>query len=702
MGAANATTVVGDGACFLGCDIGGTFTDFVLWDERCRELRTLKLLTTPDPSDGFLDGVQALAVQTPDLLRRTVAVLHATTLAINAIIERKGCLTALVTTAGFRDVLEIGREKRYDMHDIFQSFPRPLVPRRWRFEVGERMYGDGTVRVPLDLREIEALAPTLQAEGIASVAICLLHAYANPNHERQAAEVFAHHLPGLALSVSSQLLAQVGEYERMSTTVANAYVKPLMTAYLEKVDQELRSRGFGGRLFLMLSNGGLTSHEVARAFPIRVVESGPAAGAMGAEVVTRRLGLQRVVSFDMGGTTAKICIIRDGQLSRAHEFEVAREARFKRGSGIPLRVPVVDLLEIGAGGGSIAACNAMGLLEVGPRSAGAEPGPACYGRGGTAATVTDADALLGYIAPSSFLGGRMALDQEVAEGAMRRTVAEPLGLSVTEASWAVHELVNENMAAAARVHFAEKGEVPEDYVLLAFGGAGPVHAAGLAYKLGIRHVIVPVSAGMFSALAFFTSPMIYDAVRTYKVGLVDVDPVYLAGVIRELCREVARFLEVPDLRGLEWGVHVDMRYMGQGYEIAVPLVSAETQDPEEMKQRFDSVYTQLYGRICPDVERELVNVRVFARRPVLGIEQLAFGTPRGDGAMVIQQRRAYAPSAAALAEFQVVQRLDLRAGATLRAPCIVEEDESTTVLPYPGYVEVDGEGHVHLLLQEGT
>jgi 5-oxoprolinase (ATP-hydrolysing)/N-methylhydantoinase A len=417
---------VADGAWFLGCDIGGTFTDFVLWEGKRQELRTFKRLTTPDPSDGFLSGVQAFTTETPELLRHTVAVLHATTLAIYAIIERKGSPTALVTTTGFRDILEIGREKRYDMHDIFQTFPAPLAPRRWRFEVRERVYGDGAVRVPLDLRQIEELVPTLQAEGIASVAICFLHAYANPEHERQTAEALARHLPHLALTVSNQLLAQVGEYERTSTTVANAYVKPLMTAYLEKVDQQLRSQRFEGRLYLMLSNGGLTSHEVARSFPIRVVESGPAAGAMGAEVVARRLALPRVVSFDMGGTTAKICLIRDGQLSRGHEVEVAREARFKSGSGIPLRIPVVDLLEIGAGGGSIASCNAMGLLEVGPQSAGAEPGPACYGQGGTRVTVTDADVLLGYIASSGFLGGRMGLDQQAAEVAGGRA-ARPVG-----------------------------------------------------------------------------------------------------------------------------------------------------------------------------------------------------------------------------------------------------------------------------------
>jgi N-methylhydantoinase A len=513
----------------LGCDIGGTFTDF-----------KLKLLTTPeDPSDGFLEGVETLSEQLPGLLADTDAVLHATTLAINAIIERKGAPTALVTTAGFRDVLEIGREKRYDMHDIFQSFPEPLVPRRWRFEVRERLYADGIVRTPIDLEGVAALAPRLRDEGITSVALCFLHAYANPAHEQQAARVLGEELPGVALTLSSDLLPQVGEYERTCTTVANAYVKPLMRSYLQKVDDRLRAAGFDGRLFLTLSNGGLTSHQTARDYPIRVVESGPAAGAMGAEVIARRLGLKRAMAFDMGGTTAKICIIRDGEIMRVNAFEVAREARFKRGSGIPLQVPVVDLLEIGAGGGSIAGLDALGMLEVGPRSAGAAPGPACYGRGGTDATVTDADVALGYIAPQAFLGGRMGLDEDAATRALEAAVAAPMALGVRAAGWAVHDLVNENMAAAARVHFAEKGEDPGEYVMLAFGGAGPVHAAGLAHKLGIHEVVIPVSAGIFSALGFFTSPMMYDVVRAHRTALDAMDPDTVTGIIAELAREVA-------------------------------------------------------------------------------------------------------------------------------------------------------------------
>ncbi|MBI2197065.1 MAG: hydantoinase/oxoprolinase family protein, partial [Candidatus Rokubacteria bacterium] len=503
---------IGDGQgnpCVVGCDIGGTFTDIVVWDPGGSGLRVFKLLTTPqDPSEGFLRGVDELVSAIPRLPARTAVLLHATTLACNAIIERKGSRTALLTTAGFRDILEIGRERRYDMHDIFITYPKPLVPRRWRLEVRERILSDGEIHVPLAAESLDKAIEKLGAENIASVAISFLHSYTNPTHEQLAADVLRAALPDVALTVSSQLLPEIGEYERTSTAVANAYVKPLMAAYLGKVEEQLRERGFRGRLYIVLSNGGLTSSAAAAEYPIRVAESGPAAGAMGAEVLARRLGLDRVLSFDMGGTTAKACLVHGGRLSRAYEFEIAREARFKKGSGIALRVPVVDLLEIGAGGGSIASRNAIGLLGVGPESAGAEPGPACYGRGGTAPTVTDADLVLGYLSAASFLGGRMPLDVDAARTAIETSIATPLGLATSGAAWAMHDLVNENMAAAARVHFAEKAEEPAAYTLVAFGGAGPVHAAGLAWKLGIRHVIVPVSPGLFSALSFLTAPMI--------------------------------------------------------------------------------------------------------------------------------------------------------------------------------------------------
>lgn len=500
------------------------------------------------------------------------------------------------------------------------------------------------------------------------------------------------------LTLSSDLLPQVGEYERCCTTAANAYVKPIMRTYLKKVDDSLREDAFDGRLFLTLSNGGLTSHQTARDYPIRVVESGPAAGAMGAEVIARRLGLKKVMAFDMGGTTAKICLIREGALMRVHEFEVARESRFKKGSGIPLRVPVVDLLEIGAGGGSIAQPDPLGLLEVGPRSAGAEPGPACYQRGGDKATVTDADVVLGYIAPKAFLGGRMSLDEDAAKAAMESNVAGPLQMTAPETAWAIHDLINENMAAAARVHFAEKGEDPEDFVMLAFGGAGPVHASGLAQKLGIRQVVIPVSAGIFSALGFFTSPMMYDAVRAYRAELCDMDPDRISRIIADLSEEVAGFLEVSDLSQVPWQASVDMRYVGQGYDISVPLPNDSLPGADDIAQSYDEAYTRLYGRTCAGVEREIINIRVTAQREVLGIEALDFETTRNADITPPTFRDAYTPSG--YAEFKVMQRCDMRAGVTVPAPCIIEEAESTTVMPYAGRAEMDAEGNLHLYLEE--
>lgn len=686
---------------YLGCDIGGTFTDFVLCEASKREFRKFKLLTTPgDPSDGFLNGVRTLAEEIGGLLPKTDAVMHATTLAINAIIERKGAPTALITTAGFRDVLEIGREKRYDMHDIFQTFPDPLVPRRWRFGVDERLYADGSVCRALDADAVKALVPILKSEGVTSVAICFLHAYANSEHERQAGELIREHLPEVEITLSSDLLPQVGEYERTSTAVANAYVKPLMRTYLQKVVSSLREQSFDGRLFLTLSNGGLTSHHTAQDYPIRVVESGPAAGAMGAEVIARRLRLDKVMAFDMGGTTAKICLIRDGKLGRVNAFEVAREARFKNGSGIPLQVPVVDLLEIGAGGGSIAHVNELGMLQVGPRSAGAEPGPVCYGRGGKNITVTDSDVLLGYIAPKAFLGGRMFLDQAAAESVMAETVAGKLSLEPVDAAWAVHDLVNENMAAAARVHFAEKGEDPGDYAMLAFGGAGPVHAAGIARKLGIRHVIIPVSAGIFSALGFFTTPMMYDAVRAYRVELDDLEPSHIGKLISELSREVAQFLEVADLESVEWEASLDMRYVGQGYDISVPLPNNSVPSPDELGRRFDESYTQLYGRTCIGVSREIINVRITARREVLSLEPLAYTSSDAGVKTERATRQAYTPGG--LTDFQVIQRDEFKVGEKIQAPCVVEEIESTTVFPYAGHVMLDAEGNLHLHFKDET
>ncbi|MBI2527332.1 MAG: hydantoinase/oxoprolinase family protein [Candidatus Rokubacteria bacterium] len=691
---------IGDGQgnpCVVGCDIGGTFTDIVVWDPGGSGLRVFKLLTTPqDPSEGFLRGVDELVSAIPRLPARTAVLLHATTLACNAIIERKGSRTALLTTAGFRDILEIARERRYDMHDIFITYPKPLVPRRWRIEVRERILSDGEIHVPLAAESLDEAIEKLGAENIASVAISFLHSYTNPTHEQLAADVLRAALPDVALTVSSQLLPEIGEYERTSTAVANAYVKPLMAAYLGKVEERLRQRGFGGRLYIVLSNGGLTSSALAAEYPIRVAESGPAAGAMGAEVLARRLGLDRVLSFDMGGTTAKACLVHDGRLSRAHEFEIAREARFKKGSGIALRVPVVDLLEIGAGGGSIASRNAIGMLGVGPESAGADPGPACYGRGGTAPTVTDADLVLGYLSPASFLGGRMALDVDAARTAIETSIATPLGLATPGAAWAMHDLVNENMAAAARVHFAEKAEEPAAYTLVAFGGAGPVHAAGLAWKLGIRHVIVPVSPGLFSALSFLTAPMIYEAVRTYKVPLSELDAVTLEKLIANLLEEAMHFLEVRDLPQTDWDVSLDMRYVGQGYDVSVPLNGAQPARAD-IAGAFDRVYERLYGRILVGVEREIINVRLAARRPLVGLDTAALEGQRPRGADREAVRRpAYDPLSHAFVPFRVAKRHALGPGTQLDAPCIVEEEESTTVLPYPGHISVDRHGNLHL------
>src|SRR6185503_16271130 len=485
----------------IGVDIGGTFTDLVVIDERTGAIRVGKVLTTAkDPAHGVEQGVQTLLDEARVAPARVRAVVHGTTLATNALIERKGARTALLTTAGFRDALEIGREGRYDMYDLLIDPPAPLVPRHLRFEVPERLLPDGSVLRPLDEAAARRVISQLVDAGVEALAICLLHAYLNPAHERRLAELVRQAAPHLAVSCSSDVVPEIREYERTSTTTANVYVVPLMARYLEDLERRLAGLGVPGQLYVMQSSGGIALPPLARRLPIRLVESGPAAGALAAAQAARERGDARLLSFDMGGTTAKACVIDGGAPLVAREFEVARADRFKKGSGLPIRVPVIEMIEIGAGGGSLARVDRMGLLKVGPDSAGADPGPACYNLGGKVPTVTDADLLLGYLDPGFFLGGRMRLDTEAARRAVEEKVARPLGFDVTQAAWAIHRVVNENMAAAARIHGIERGKDLRAYPLFAFGGAGPVHGWHVGRILRVPRVLVPFAAGAASAL----------------------------------------------------------------------------------------------------------------------------------------------------------------------------------------------------------
>ena len=611
-----------------GVDIGGTFTDLLLLDEQTGEMIIGKILTTPgDPSLAVIQGLQALLAERHLDPATVTAAIHGTTLITNAIIERKGARTGLITTQGFRDALEIGREKRYDIYDIFLENPEPLVPRALRREVAERLDETGRVLVPLNRMEVLEIVQDLRRDGVEALAVVLLHSFRNPTHERIIREVVESEFPSLTLSLSSDVMPEIREFERTSTTVANVYVKPIARGYLNQLRADVQQLGFRGDLYIMLSNGGITTCETASEYPIRLIESGPAAGALAASFYSQRKGLDHVISFDMGGTTAKICVIDQGQPMVTTEFEVARVYRFKKGSGLPVKVPVIEMIEIGAGGGSIARIDALGLLKVGPDSAGADPGPACYGLGGSEPTVTDADLVLGYLDADYFLGGKMRLDRARAEEAIRKRVAEPLGVDLTRAAWGMHHVVNENMANAARIHLVERGRDQRRYSLIAFGGAGPVHAYRVAETLKLRQIICPAAAGVTSAFGFLVAPMAFDFVQTYLTTLRGIDFAHLNTIFEEMetrGRALLRQAGVPDA-AITVTRSADMRYLHQGFEINVPVPNGPLSpaDPPQLQTNFDQAYERLYKRLNPDVDVEALNWRVIVAgpRPTIQVQQ---------------------------------------------------------------------------------
>ncbi|MBW2455028.1 MAG: hydantoinase/oxoprolinase family protein, partial [Deltaproteobacteria bacterium] len=617
----------------LGCDIGGTFTDFVLLDDETGEVKTYKCLTTPaDPSDAVEEGIVGLGEQVAEFVGRLDEVIHGTTLVINAIIERKGARTGLVTTRGFRDVLELGREIRYAPYDVFAQFPEPLVPRQRRLEVDERVRSDGTVLRALDREDARAVVAELLERGVDSIAVCLLNSFENPSHELLVGEVIAELAPELSTSISYEVLPQIREYERTSTTVTNAYVKPLTERYLSRLSDRLASLGFGGRLYIMLSSGGVTSVQTAARFPVRIIESGPTAAVIAGQHYGKLFDITEMFCFDMGGTTAKSCLIQNGVAGVVPTFEVGRVQRFMKGSGLSIQVPVVDLMEIGAGGGSIARVSRMGTLQVGPQSAGADPGPMCYGRGGSEPTVTDADLLLGYLDAAYFLGGQMKLDAEAARRGIEDSIAKPLEVPFVQALWGIHDLINETMAAAARTHIAERGGNAKVVTLVAFGGAGPVHAYGLARKLGAPRLLVPPNAGVGSALGFFTAPRAFDLVRSHKVALRSADFAKLDELFAEMEQQGRATLEqAGGEQEVRFERTIDARFVGQGAETNIPVPPGDFTKitADQIRGIFDQIYEKLYGRTYPDNALELVSFRVRASLPerLLKLPQL----PSGDG-----------------------------------------------------------------------
>ena len=688
----------------LGCDIGGTFTDFVLLNDSTGEIKINKCLTTPvDPSDAVEQGIKELEKRTPGMTNSLDEVIHGTTLVINSIIERKGAKTGLITTKGFRDVLELGREIRYTAYDLFAEFPEPLIPRRYRMEVDERIRSDGTVLKPLDEEEAKSVVRELISMGVESIAVCLLNSFENPEHEQVIKRIIEETSPDISVSISYEVLPQIKEYERTSTTATNAYVKPLTGKYLSKLSARLESIGFSGKLFIMLSSGGITSVETAAEFPVRIIESGPTAAVISGQYYGKLFDLPEMFCFDMGGTTAKSCLIQRGVAGVVPTFEVGRVQRFMKGSGLTIQVPVVDLMEIGAGGGSIAKVSKMGTLQVGPESAGADPGPICYGRGGTEPGITDADLLLGYLDADYFLGGEMKLDREAARKGIEEKIARPLDVPFMQALWGIHDLINETMAAAAKTHIAEKGGNPKIVTIAAFGGAGPVHAYGLARKLGSPRILVPPNAGVGSALGFFTAPRAFDTVRSHKVSLKDADLDEIERIFSELENEGSKTLlksgEESDIRCER---SVDMRFVGQGSEtnILIPEKDFSKVSRDDIRKRFDDIYAGLYGRTYPDSPVEFINFKVRASLP----ERL-LNLPRQDAGKrttsdaVKGERKAYSGISKEFISHTVYDRYRLFPGAVFNGPAIIEERESTVIVGEDASVRIDEYGFIWMEIQ---
>jgi N-methylhydantoinase A len=681
----------------VGVDIGGTFTDVLLFDADRRTFYIEKVLTTSDdPSEAVGAGV-GVALTTGGRTGSDVEqVIHGTTLVTNSLIERRGAPTALITTRGFRDAVEMGREHRYDLYDIFLEMPKPLVRRRWRLELSERTAADGTILETIDEQEVQALVEQIREAGIGAVGVALLHSYRNPENERRVGELLEKYAPDLTVSLSSDVAPEIREYERVSTTLANVYVRPLVERYLGHLRDVLHSHGIESELLIMLSSGGTCTVETAQKYPIRLVESGPAAGALAASRYGRELGLPNLLSFDMGGTTAKACLVDQGEPTISTEFEVSRVYRFKKGSGLPVKVPVIEMIEIGAGGGSIASIDNLGLLKVGPQSAGSDPGPVCYGRGGEYPTVTDADLILGYLDPDFFLGGDMALELGATREAIRKHVADPLGIGVIDAARGIHQVVNENMANAARVHAVEQGKDPRKYPVFAFGGAGPVHAWSVGKILNAPEVIVPIGAGVLSTVGFLSAPLAFDFVRSLNGLLEEMDWDELTRLFDEMETEGRDLLSASGVNPVEMRFTrlAELRYAGQGHEISVELGDTRFSRGSiaDITERFESEYTRLYQRSAPGNPIEAVNWRVLVSgpSPSLPLELIA----SSESALSVKdaqkgQREIYLPDCDGFGPVPVYDRYQLAPGVVFNGPAIVEERESTAVIDSAAEISVD-------------
>ena len=666
----------------LGVDIGGTFTDVVL-ESGIEQFSTKVLTTYSAPEDAIIDGLHQVCEKANISPSDIEQIIHGTTLATNALIERRGAKTALITTKGFRDVIEMRTESRFEQYDLNLNLPEPLLPRQRRYVVEERVNAKGEVMIELDRAEVEALVDEIAVAGYESIAVGLIHSYLNDAHEKMVREVIEEKLPDVMVSLSSEVSPQMREYERFNTVVANAYIKPLMKSYLGRLKGRLEDEGVACNIFLMHSGGGIISLENAADFPVRLVESGPAGGAVFAANIAKRYGLDKVLSFDMGGTTAKICLIKDQTPKTSRVFEVARTYRFKKGSGMPISIPVIDMVEIGAGGGSLAHVDSLNQIRVGPESAGSEPGPACYGRDGKHPAVTDADLVLGKLDPDNFAGGSIKLHVDQSQAALMTDVGDTLGMNATEAAFGVAEVVDENMANAARVHAVENGEDLSEYTMIAFGGAAPLHASRLCEKLGIDRLLVPPGAGVGSAIGFLRAPFSFEANRSVYMKLSEFDPERIKTLLSELKQEAVSFVRNCDADAdILADFKVYMRYTGQGWEIPITLSEQEAMNPdrETFLALFEKDYSKLFGRTVHGMNVEITVWAVNATTPTKPVPLVAVS--EGDSVADISGRRQiFDPALGKTVEAAIVDRFEMAKGAKAEGPVAVVEDETTIIIP---------------------
>lgn len=666
----------------LGVDIGGTFTDVVL--EKNGEQYSTKILTTyAAPEDAIIEGMHNVCQKAEIKPSDIGQIIHGTTLATNALIERRGAKTALITTSGFRDVIEMRTESRFEQYDLNLTLPEPLLPRQMRFVLSERVNAKGEILIPLMRKDVDALADKILAAGFESVAVGLIHSYLNETHEQMIRDVLLEKIPNVMVSLSCEVSPQMREYERFNTVVANAYIKPLMKSYLSRLEGRLKDEGADCNIFLMHSGGGIISIESAAEFPVRLIESGPAGGAVFAANIAARYGLDKVISFDMGGTTAKICLIKNQTPKTSRVFEVARTYRFKKGSGMPISIPVIDMVEIGAGGGSLAHVDAMRQIRVGPESAGSEPGPACYGRGGTKPAVTDADLVLGKLDADNFAGGSIKLDKDNSAAALEDVLGKPLEMDALTAAFGLAEVVDENMANAARVHAVENGEDLSKYTMIAFGGAAPLHAGRLCEKLGVDRLLVPQGAGVGSAIGFLRAPYSFEANRSVYMRLSDFDENKIKSLLNGLKQEATSFVRNcdPDADILS-DYKAYMRYSGQGWEIPISLTEDQASHPNAQifETLFEKDYSNLFGRPVEGMDIEITVWSVNATTPLKSVARIAEETAT-DLAPIDHSRVMFDAALGVNVDAEIIERASMMSGSVVTGPAAITEDETTIIVP---------------------